>query len=632
MSAAFPLSSVPGLPGLLALLAVLAAPATAGAAQATAAVRAAGDAAAASAMATSAATSVTTFPAPGATGVSPDTRLVLRFPSAPTLGTSGQVRIRDAADGRLVDTLDLAIPAGPLDRATGPFPSPLKTPYDYGSGPRRTNLDTRPGTPSVPGAPPAPGNYQLSIIGGFTDGFHFHPVLVRGNVATIQPHHDLLAYGNTYYVEIDPGVLTLGDGSFKGIAGPQVWRFSTRAQGPDKAARRLTVSMDGSGDFNTVQGAIDFVPEQPAGRVTIFVKNGDYEEIVYFRNKRDITIAGEDRDGVRVHYANNEVFNPHPPGIGTNELPGTFPSRRAAFTVDHSNDIALVNMTIETTLDGQAEGLLITGERNIVKDVTIRGSGDALQANGRNYFSDIHLAGGGDTILGRGANYFRRCAIESRGAYMWIRNTAANHGNVFVDCAFRTLGGQTVLARLPDNKGRNYPYAEAVLIDATLSGIAPEGWGPIDGDSANVRFWEFNSRGADGKPVDTSRRHPASRQLDASKDAQLIAQYRDPAFVLGGWQPALAPIILRQPQGGSIIGGNVTGSKVNGGKSEAGAATLEVRATAVPDPGYQWLRDGKPVAGANQPRLVPRLPGSYTVRVTNASGSTTSTAVRVTRN
>jgi hypothetical protein len=194
---------------------------------------------------------------------------------------------------------------------------------------------------------------------------------------------------------------------------------------------------------------------------------------------------------------------------------------------------------------------------------------------------------------------------------MWIRNTAANHGNVFVDCSFRTTNGaQTVLARLPDNKGRNYPHAEVVLIDATLSGIKAEGWGPIDADASQLRLWEAGSRGADGGPVDTSRRHPASRQLDGRKDAALIARYRDPAFVLGGWQPALAPIILRQPAAG---------------------ATLEVTAAAVPDPAYQWLRDGKPIAGATGPRLRAPGAGSYAVRVSNASGTATSDAVQIKR-
>jgi hypothetical protein len=475
------------------------------------------------------ATPVALVPVNGAANVNPDTHLVLHFAGPPTVGHAGRIRIYDAADDKLVDELDMSIPAGPTERAAGPYPPYLATPYDY-EGPRRTNADTTPGTPSAPGVAPAAGNYQLTIIGGFTDGFHFYPVIVHGNTATITPHHDLLRYGKTYYVQIDPGVLTVADGSFKGV---KDWRFSTKPGAPPADTRRVTVAADGSGDFATVQGALDWVPDRHAGRVTIFVKNGDYEEIVYARNKHDVTVRGESRQGVRVHYANNEVFNPHPPNVGTNELPGTFPSRRAAFALDHVRDMVLDNLTIATTANGQAEGLLLNGERTIVKDVTIEGAGDALQTNGSAYFENIRLTGTGDTILGRGPAYFRNCEIASRGAFMWVRNTQANHGNVFDRCTFRATGGETVLARLPDNKGRNYPYAEAVLLDATLVGIAPEGWGPIDGDAAHVRFLEFNSRAANNKPVDVSRRHPASRQLDA----ETSARYRDPAWVLGGWTP-----------------------------------------------------------------------------------------------
>jgi hypothetical protein len=551
-----------------------------------------------------AAATISQFPQPQARGVNPDTHLVLRFDAPPVVGKAGRIRIFDASNDRLVDTLDLSIPAGPSERSAGPYPPYLATPYDY-TGPRRTNADTKPGTPSA-GAAPVPGNYQLTIIGGFTDGFHFHPVIVHDKTATIYPHNNLLEYGKSYYVQVDDGVLTVPDGSFHGVAG-KAWRFSTKARGPRADAGRVVVSADGSGDFNTVQGAIDFVPEHHAGRVTIFVKNGDYEELVYFRNKSDITIVGEDRDKVRVHYANNEVFNPHPANIGTNELPGTFPSRRAAFAVDHSSGIALVNMTIETTLAGQAEGLLVNGERNIASHVTIIGSGDALQTNGSAWYGDIKLVGHGDTILGRGPAFFKRCEIESVSYYMWVRNPATNHGNVFVDCSFRTRdGGTTEFARLPANKGKNYPYAEAVLINATLSGISPAGWGEVGGDPANVRFWEFNSRGQDGALVDVSRRSPVSRQLDADKDAAIIASYSDPAFVLGGWQPALAPIILKQPQGTRIDRG--------------GSAMLAVEVAAVPDAAYRWFRNGKAIEGATNATLTAREPGAYVVEVSNGSG------------
>jgi pectin methylesterase-like acyl-CoA thioesterase len=478
----------------------------------------------------------TRFPANAATGVSPDTHLVLTFPSVPTVGKSGQIRIYDAADNRLVDTLDLSLPPGPTSGVTGPAAPYTPTPYEYTAA-HPTNADTIPGTPSG-AAVPTSRDYQLTIIGGFSDGFHFYPVIVHDRVATIYPHHNLLRYDRTYYVQIDPGVLTLADGSFQGIGGTSGWTFTTKKQAPPASSTRVVVAADGSGDFTTVQGAIDFVPDRHRRRVTIFIRNGSYEEIVYFRNKSNITILGEDRDKVVVFYGNNEVFNPHPSNISTNEWPGTFPSRRAAFMGDNSTDIHLVNLTIKTTARGQAEGLLLMGDRNILSRVTVVGSGDALQVNGPVYIADSLIVGDGDTILGRGPAFFHRTELQSNGVFMWIRNTAANHGNVFVDCTFKKRGtGVTELARAPVNNGRAYPYAEAVLINAKLEGISPVGWGAMGGDTANMHYWEYNSTNlSDGKPVDVSQRKPESRQLTKERDAETIANYSNPAYVLG-WTP-----------------------------------------------------------------------------------------------
>ena len=493
------------------------------------------------------------FPADKARDVNPDTHLIITFPSTPILGTTGRVRIYDMADNRLVDLLDMSIPAGPTD-STVPHstkkPPYLQVPYEYITG-KFTNANTKPGTPSG-GALPTPNNYQLTIIGGFTDGFHFYPVIIHDNTATIYPHNNLLEYNKTYYVQIDPGVLILKDNSFTRITGKTGWVFTTKKLPPPVNSERLIVSADGTGDFNTVQGAIDFIPDYNPNPITIFIKNGVYEEIVYFRNKTNITILGEDRDKVIVKYANKETFNPHPSNISTNEVEGTFPSRRAAFSVDHSSRIHLVNLTIKTTSErAQAEGLLLNGSENIVYNVTISGSGDALQSNGSAYYEGCRIEGLGDIILGRGPAFFKDCELSSSGgAYMWIRNTSANHGNVFVNCKFMTTKGkETVLARSPTNGGKNYPYCEAVLVNCKLAGISPIGWGPIGGDTSNVHYWEYNSTNiSDGKPVDVSQRHPASRQLSMENDSAIIANYSKPSYILGGWTPTIVSLILSQPK------------------------------------------------------------------------------------
>ena len=376
------------------------------------------------------------------------------------------------------------------------------------------------------------GCYQLNIIGGFTDGFHFYPVIVTGNKAEIYPHNNLLQYGREYYVTIDPGVVKSADGKFRGILKSDGWRFSTKPASPSSEQRDIIVAADGSGDFNTVQGAMDFIPDNNQEPYRVYVRNGDYEELVYFRNKRGVTIEGESREGVYIHYPNNEVFNPHPDDVSTNEWSGTFPSRRAPFMADNCTDMILKNFTVATTCRGQAEGLLLMGERNTVKDVTIIGDGDALQVNGSTYFENCRIEGGGDTVLGRGPAFFKGCTLTSRGPFAWIRNGSANHGNVFVDCTF--IGEDGHLPCLARTNG-TYPHCEMVLIDCRLQGISPEGWGGLErGPYDYVRYWEYNSTNlSDGKPADVSRRASGSRQLSLPADSAVIRAYRNPRWVLG---------------------------------------------------------------------------------------------------
>lgn len=472
------------------------------------------------------------WPQPGAT-VSPDTRLTITFPSAPTVGESGVIRIFDAATGVQVDSLDLSIPAGPTTRTTLPKAPYTLEPYNYDT-PRLTNATCTPGTPSGTAARDT-SRYQLTIIGGFTDGFHFHPVMVSGNSAEIYPHNNLLEYGREYYVTVPAEAFTLDKGKFKGISKKDGWKFSTRRSAIAPQQRELTVARDGSGDFLTVQGALDHVPDFSAEPWRIYVKNGDYEELVYFRNKTNLTIEGESRDGVYIHYPNNEVFNPHPADVSTNEWLGTFPSRRAAFMADNCTDLTMKNFTAATTLIGQAEGLLVNGNRIKLEGLTIIGSGDALQANGPVYLKDCRIEGHGDTILGRGPTYFKDCTIVSQSAFAWIRNGSATHGDVLVDCTLIGKGDGAYFART----NGTYPNAEFVLIDCRVEGIPAEGWGGLDrGDNTYVHYWESGTRNlSDGTPADTSRRAAGSRVLDPEKDKALIDLYRNPSWVLGGWDP-----------------------------------------------------------------------------------------------
>jgi pectinesterase len=175
---------------------------------------------------------------------------------------------------------------------------------------------------------------------------------------------------------------------------------------------------------------------------------------------------------------------------------------------------------------------------------------------------------------------------------------------------------ETVSARAPTNGGKNYPYSEAVLINCTLAGISPAGWGEIGGETMNIHYWEYNSTNiSDGKPVDVSKRHPASRHLTMEKDAEIIKNYRNPAYVLDGWVPKMALLILKQPEGMSVKRG--------------GSAALIVSPAAIPESDFQWYKNDTPVKGATNATLTlnkisTRDAAAYTVIIKNDSGTITS--------
>lgn len=480
-------------------------------------------------------------PAKNATGIAPDTRLHLDFSTPVKIGKKGKIRVYDVTAKEMVDSIDVSIPAGPTESRTyGPDCDYTKVPYDYtrpsvkasqtwGSLP--TNRNTVPGTPSGT-AERTPAEYQLNIIGGFTDAFHYFPIEVKDNHVTIILHNNVLEYGHTYSVGIDKDVIESDE--FMGI---DSWTFTVRSQRPKGTT--FTVDYTGRADFCTVQAALDMIPDCSDVAYTINIAEGDYKEIVYARNKSNVTIVGSGMGKTKVHYPNNEVFNPHPLTVKTNELRGTFPYRRAAFALDNCKDITLRDITIATDNLGQAEGLFLMGEHYTLYKVHIIGDGDALQANGTIYMEDCEMDGGTDAFLSRGAIYAYHCNLRNKGgAFAWPRSTKQNHGLVFVECNFSTTNGRPVdFGRCPNNHGKGYPETEMVLINCKASSVIPQGWSAIGEKSA--KFLEYNTCYIEsGLPVPTDGRHEFSRQLKSKKDAKLIKSYSTPEWVLGGWKPA----------------------------------------------------------------------------------------------
>lgn len=550
------------------------------------------------------------FPKNDALDVNPDTPLKLTFSSPPPLMNQGKIRVYDASNDALVDELDMSIPPGPRNTRT---PAPYDT-FKYSSVPDTVFTVKNPDTDTS-------HVYQKNYVGNASESSarHFFPVLVEGNTATITLHNNRLAYDKAYYVTVDAAVFPFQDGSFSGITGKSSWAFRTKSTGPAADSDMFVVAADGTGDFNTVQGVIDAMPDENPKLREIYVKNGTYEEIVVLRNKQNLIFHGQDRARVIVRYANNGVFN----SAGRSEL-----------TISGGSGIHLVNLTIQSVgkdeNPAQAEALYVKGDKHQVHNVTMLGSGDAvqIQASTRVFLSRSSIRGYGDNLLSYGAAFFKRCdLISTYGPHGWPRNPQTNHGDVFVESTFSLEGpgtagdGHCTLARSPTS-GVSFPYAEFVLINCRLQGIAPEGWGDAGPDYTNVHFWEYNSVGAsDGKPVDVSKRVSYSRQLTMDKDAETIANYSNPTYVLDGWTPQLAPLIVTQPPDSLTVTPGESG---------------EISADAVgePEPSYQWLKDGQPLSGETSPALklqavAAAAAGQYAVRITNDLGMVMSNTTTV---
>src|SRR5262249_55248283 len=149
-------------------------------------------------------------------------------------------------------------------------------------------------------------------------------ISIAGNTATIVPHHAKLAYGTQYYVAIANGVLggtTLGGTTFDGVGKVANWSFATKAA-PAATVTSLVVDDDGTAaDFRTVQGALDHFMQNAAAdtAVTVNVRNGTYQELLFLRGKNNVTIVGESRGGAVIQYRNYESLNS---GSGASQVLG----------------------------------------------------------------------------------------------------------------------------------------------------------------------------------------------------------------------------------------------------------------------------------------------------------------------
>ncbi|MEN2398986.1 pectinesterase family protein [Flavobacterium sp. MC2016-06] len=301
----------------------------------------------------------------------------------------------------------------------------------------------------------------------------------------------------------------------------------------------LTVAQDGSGDFKTIQEAVDAVKDNAEKRVVITIKAGLYKEKLEIPSSKIlITLKGVDREKTIISF---DDYSGKP-------LREIDPSGKKAFGTSTSysflikgNDCTLENLTIENTAGrvGQAVALHIKSDRVIVKNCSILGNQDTLflsEPNVRNYFENCLITGTTDFIFGAATAYFNNCTIESlSNSYITAASTPQGqaYGFVFADCKLKAKDNTVDKVFL----GRPWrPYAQTVFINTDLSShIIAEGWNAwIDTrfpDKDKTAYYaEYGSKGSSAK--DLSQRVSWSHQLNKS-DLKKYSLDK----VLNGWDP-----------------------------------------------------------------------------------------------
>jgi pectinesterase len=170
----------------------------------------------------------------------------------------------------------------------------------------------------------------------------------------------------------------------------------------------IVVAQDGSGNFKTVQQAVQSIPATNSERIVILIKDGIYKEKVRI-DASYVTLRGQSREGTRIEYPQlNDDFTKNPDDIG-----------RAVVNVNGS-DVVLENLTIYNTagkIGPHAFAVYGTGDKTIIIDSNVLSEGaDTVSLwhpnGGRSYHARCNFQGSVDFVCPRGWCYVTDCHFK----------------------------------------------------------------------------------------------------------------------------------------------------------------------------------------------------------------------------
>ena len=345
-----------------------------------------------------------------------------------------------------------------------------------------------------------------------------------------------------------PGTISFSSTSLKKLtlditsasSAPRIAEFETYAGGsstpttsptpgtttspPSNPGSTLTVAADGSGQYTTVQAAVNAVAANNASRVTINIKAGTYREIVSIpSNKPYITLNGTGSGPSNVVIVNNRS---NAGGYGT------FGS--ATVTVAAKEFIAS-NLTFSNDYGtgSQAVAINMNGDKGIYRNVRFLGNQDTLLANTqRQYIVNSYVEGTVDFIFGDATAVFNATSIYEKrstgGPLTAARTPSGNtYGFLIYKCTITGATNNTTQLGRPWGPTAQVLFRESSL-SATIATSQP--WIDMSGNAwQNARFFEYKNSGS-GATTNSNR-----PQMSDST----AANYTPQKYLAGsdGWNP-----------------------------------------------------------------------------------------------
>lgn len=258
------------------------------------------------------------------------------------------------------------------------------------------------------------------------------------------------------------------------------------------------VAQDSSGDYVSIQEAIDASKSFPLERVRILLKKGIYNEKVKVHSwNTRLSLIGENIDSTIIRF--DDYFNKIDRGRNS-----TF---HTYTLLVEGNDFIAENITVENSAGpaGQAVALHVEADRSVFKNCKFLGNQDTIYAAGegsRQYFEDCYIEGTTDFIFGGATAVFENCTIHSKSnSYITAASTPEDVDYGFVIKNSRLTSGPEVDKVYLGRPWRD--FARTVFINTDMGNhIRPEGWHNWDRAEAEetIFYAEYSNSGPGFKP------------------------------------------------------------------------------------------------------------------------------------